>query len=76
MPNVTIVNGRVKIISSGFTIAFKKANTKAKIRAVENELITTCGSKSLDNTYTTIAVRSKSVRKRILYFLKKNLNNQ
>ena len=61
-PKVIMVSGRVKIISSGLTMAFKKASTKAKIIAVENELITTCGSKSFDNRYTAIAVRSKLVR--------------
>ena len=47
-PNVTMVTGRVKIIIKGFTIAFKKAKTKAKIIAVVNELITTWGCKRID----------------------------
>ena len=45
-----MVSGNVKIIRIGFTIAFKKASTKANMIAVKNELITTCGSKSFDNT--------------------------
>ena len=49
---------------------FSKARTKAKIIAVENELITTCGSKSFDNIYTATAVRSKLVINLIINFLK------
>jgi len=64
-----MVNGSVRIISSGFTIAFNTARTKAKIIAVENELITTCGSKSFDNIYTATAVRSKLVINLIINFL-------
>ena len=60
-PKVIIVNGSVRIIRSGFTIVFNIAKTKAKIIAVENELITTCGSKSFDNMYTATAVRSKLI---------------
>ena len=60
-PSVIIVSGRVKIIISGLTIALRRASTSAKIIAVENEFIITCGSKSFDNTYTTIAVISKLI---------------
>jgi hypothetical protein len=35
IPNVRIVMGSVKIISSGFTIVFNMANTITKISAVE-----------------------------------------
>ena len=49
-PRVIMVSGNVKTIRIGFTIAFKKASAKANMIAVKNELITTCGSKSFDNT--------------------------
>jgi hypothetical protein len=35
IPNVRIVIGRVKIISTGFIMAFRIANTITKINAVE-----------------------------------------
>jgi hypothetical protein len=35
MPNVIIVMGRVKIMSSGLMIAFKMASTITNIKAVE-----------------------------------------
>jgi hypothetical protein len=70
IPNVTMVIGSVSIIRIGFTIAFRKARTKAKIIAVEKELITTCGSNIFESTYTTTAVSSKLTRNRIQLLLK------
>lgn len=49
-PSVTMVKGRVKIINKGFTIKFKSASTNAKTMAVVNELIVTCGTKTLEST--------------------------
>jgi hypothetical protein len=68
-PSVIIVSGRVKIISNGFTIAFRIANIKANMMAVANEVITTCGSKSFERMYTATAVISKLIINRITYFL-------
>ncbi len=55
-PSVIIVIGRVKRIISGFTSTLRTASTRAKIIAVENECIVTCGLSSSDNPYTTKAV--------------------
>jgi hypothetical protein len=55
-PKVITVRGRVKITRSGLTMALRIARTIAKIIAVVNEFITTCGSKSFDNINTTTAV--------------------
>ena len=71
-----MVNGRVKIISSGFTIAFSRANTRAKMMAVENELVTTYGSKSFDNIYTATAVRSRLIINLIIQFFKSYIKLQ
>ncbi len=48
-PRVRIVIGWVSIINIGFTIAFKMARTKAKISAVKNELMRTCGVKIMES---------------------------
>ncbi len=40
-PRVMRVIGKVRITNKGFTMAFKKANTKAKTNAVPNELTCT-----------------------------------
>lgn len=60
-PSVIMVSGRVKIIIRGLTMALSRASTNAKIIAVLNELIATCGFKTIDNTYTTTAVISKLI---------------
>ncbi len=60
-PSVTMVIGRVNIISKGFTIAFSTANTKAKIMAVINEFIFTCGSSIIAKPYVTAAVISNLI---------------
>ena len=64
-PKVIIVRGRVKIIRSGLTMALRIASTIAKIIAVVNEFINTCGAKIFDNTYTTTAV----IRKFIIHLI-------
>jgi hypothetical protein len=60
-PRVIIVSGNVNIISSGFTMALSTASTNAKMIAVVNEFIATCGFNNIDNTYTTTAVISKLI---------------
>lgn len=57
-PNVIIVRGSVKRISKGFTIKLSTANTRAKITAVVNEFIVTCGANNFERRYTTSAVIS------------------
>lgn len=47
-PNVIIVRGNVKIISSGLTRKLSTANTNAKIIAVVNELIVTWGANNFE----------------------------
>jgi len=72
-PNVIIVIGSVKITIRGFTIALRRASTSAKIMAVVKLFITTCGSKSFDNTYTATAVISKLIMNLIIIILLKIL---
>lgn len=48
IPRVRTVIGSVSMINIGFTIAFKIASTKAKINAVTNELMRTCGVKIME----------------------------
>lgn len=55
-PNVISVRGRVKTTSNGSTMKLRIANTSAKITAVVNNCITTCGANTFERTYTTIAV--------------------
>ena len=68
-PSVIIVRGNVNNISSGFTMALSTASTKAKIIAVLNESIATCGFNNIDNAYTTTAVISKLMIHLIQLFL-------
>jgi hypothetical protein len=65
-PSVIIVRGNVRMISRGFTIAFRIPSTKANIIAVVKDLITTWGSKSLESIYTATAVISKLIKNRII----------
>lgn len=67
-PRVTMVIGRVNIISNGLTIAFSTANTKAKIMAVMNEFIFTCGSSINARPYVTAAVISILIMNLIFFF--------
>ena len=55
-PRVMIVSGRVKMISSGFTMIFNRASTKEKMIAVSNDARETCGSNSFENPYTATAM--------------------
>ncbi len=43
-----MVIGKVSIINIGFIMAFKKASTKANIKAVANELKCTCGVRIIE----------------------------
>jgi len=47
-PSVIMVSGRVNNTSSGLTIAFNNASTKANIIAVVNESIDTCSFNNID----------------------------
>ena len=67
MPSVSIVIGNVSIINIGFTIAFKKARTKANTKAVIKELIFMCGVRIIERPYATAAV----IRSRIINFILK-----
>ena len=73
-PRVIMVIGSVNIISKGLTIAFSTANTKAKIMAVINEFIFTCGSSIIAKPYVTAAVISILIINFIMFFLKTKLN--
>jgi hypothetical protein len=47
-PNVIMVRGRVRMISKGLTIKLRIASTSAKIMAVVNEFIATCGANNFE----------------------------
>jgi len=72
-PRVIIVRGNVNIMSNGLTMALRTASTKAKIIAVVNVSIATCGFNNSDNTYTTTAVISKLMIHLIAYNLNRKL---
>jgi hypothetical protein len=70
-PNVIMVIGRVKMTRSGLTRKLRTASTNAKIIAVVNEFITTCGLSSSDNAKTATAVMRILMTQRINMILLK-----
>jgi hypothetical protein len=70
-PSVIRVMGRVKMTRSGLTKKLRMASTNAKIIAVVNELITTCGLSSSDKANTATAVISILMTHRINMILLK-----
>ena len=75
-PSVIMVSGRVKITRSGLTRKLRMASTNAKMIAVVNEFITTCGLSNSDKRYTTTAVTSILMIQRIdMILLKLHHNN-
>lgn len=66
-PNVTIVMGNVRMIKTGFTIAFNSPKTAATIIAVVKSITWTPGKK-FASTKTTIA--ESKIRKSMFIFFK------